>query len=603
MLSWFAKKRLAIKDCASNILTQAASMPFRIGAGSDSDLKFTNADSLADCSAVFSESEGGAKISMFGKGYCARLNSSEISESAAIESEKLYSLQIGRNLYYVYYGKNWRSLETIDSSSWIVFDGDGNKIVAAALSFGEIPSTLRMQNRSIANFAVIPSGCTEGFWVRDLFPEIRESSVAIPPDSEDGALARKIDEDYGEFVCPSCWLHFNADDVNYVSVHADLLGDPILGDKEQLRFLPSQYNPKGVPMDPMGVSAHEIACPHCHRKLPATFLSSGNSIISIVGSQSSGKSYFLSVLLRSLPEFCFKNFDMAFVDADPSLNVAVNEMMETLFRVPSPENVRLEKTTPDGNMYDIVVRYGRKVPLPKPFFYLMGDIKNSSGRSSVTLYDNAGSDFEPSPASDEVPGAMHIAASDAVIFLFDPLNSANFRLNLDPSSDPQLENASPDMQSLVLAETAARIKRLNESLVNLRRNVPFAFVVNKCDALNPLFDMSSLAPCIADGTINFDAIAVNSAKIRDFLASYVPDVLVNAEMISDNVKYFMASPLGHSPRFGRDENGKGYLSPEISKIKPFNVELPFLWAVSQIDGTPLNMKFTKPKPVNDLYVF
>ena len=65
--------------------------------------------------------------------------------------------------------------------------------------------------------------------------------------------------------------------------------------------------------------------------------------------------------------------------------------------------------------------------------------------------------------------------------------------------------------------------------------MPFAFVVNKCDALNPLFDMSSLAPCIADGTINFDAIAVNSAKIRDFLASYVPDVLVNAEMISDIV--------------------------------------------------------------------
>ena len=76
----------------------------------------------------------------------------------------------------------------------------------------------------------------------------------------------------GEFTCPTCWLKFDRADVLSIAVHEDLRGDRKLGEDAMLRFVPTEFNSKGQAMDAMGLPTTDVACPHCHRKLPPGFM-------------------------------------------------------------------------------------------------------------------------------------------------------------------------------------------------------------------------------------------------------------------------------------------------------------------------------------------
>ena len=92
-------------------------------------------------------------------------------------------------------------------------------------------------------------------------------------------------------------------------------------------------------------------------------------IFSIVGTPSSGKSYYLSVLVKILQSALFQNFGITFRDADPSANVILNQMKTQLFSASTPEDAFLAKTELEGAMYETLPRLGRKVPLSKPFIF------------------------------------------------------------------------------------------------------------------------------------------------------------------------------------------------------------------------------------------
>ena len=68
----------------------------------------------------------------------------------------------------------------------------------------------------------------------------------------------------------------------------------------------------------MNIPSPDLACPHCRRKLPPGFLDGPHHIFSIVGAPSSGKSYYLSVLVKVLQTTLFQQFGVTFRDADPS---------------------------------------------------------------------------------------------------------------------------------------------------------------------------------------------------------------------------------------------------------------------------------------------
>lgn len=408
-----------------------------------------------------------------------------------------------------------------------------------------------------------------------------------PPPPAPAAATRPTstagDGGVGELNCPVCWLRFGRPDVMHIASHPQLMGDPVLGESFMQRFTASRYNELGQALDPMGHPAFDAACPHCRRKLPSGFLDSMHHIISIVGAQSAGKTYFLSVLTKVLPTVLLQKFKVSLRDSDPSDNVLLNQMKSRLFSASSPQDAFLAKTGFKGDMYEVLPRRDRRVALPKPFVFRLSHLDNERSKASaLVFYDNAGEHFEPGVDSVESPGAQHIASASGLVFLFDPLTNPDFRQRLAGHDDPQLRIPRADQQEVILAETEARAKRLLGLQSKSRLTTPLAVVIGKCDTWLNLLGPEPLTDPVRDGVLDHALIRQNSERIKKLLMELCPLVVGNAESISRSVRYFAASPLGCSPKEFTDAQGRTFIGPDPSQISPKYVEIPILWILSYL---------------------
>jgi DNA-directed RNA polymerase subunit RPC12/RpoP len=385
----------------------------------------------------------------------------------------------------------------------------------------------------------------------------------------------------GDLTCPVCWLRFDAGDIMHIAVHDSLRGDPLLGEDAQQRFLATRFNNAGQALDAMSLPSSEIACPHCRRKLPPSFLGMPHHIISLVGDQSAGKSYFLSVLTKVLPATLYREFGIVFQDSDPTGNAPVNDMRKALFGAQSPEEARLAKTDLEGAMYERLPRQGRMVALPRPFVYTLTAEDKTRDQCALILYDNAGEHFQPGINIVDRPGAQHVASAAGIMYLFDPFNSPEFRRNIRDSNDPQLEQPVVDQQDIILAEMRARIQTIRNLRSGETIQTPVAFIVGKCDAWLHLLKDKSLRKSVCDGKLDIGAVEENSSIIRELLYDLCPPVVANAEALSTHVMFFAASSFGHAPIKIKVGNKTAYV-PDPSRLQPANVEIPLLWILSHV---------------------
>jgi hypothetical protein len=391
-----------------------------------------------------------------------------------------------------------------------------------------------------------------------------------------------VNSEYGAFTCPICWFKFDPGDVMNIAVHGSLRGDEMLGEDQMQRFYATRFNDRGQALDAMGLAAPDLACPHCRRKLPPGFLDQPHHIFSIVGAPSSGKSYYLSVLVKILQSTLFQNFQITFRDADPSENVILTHMKTQLFSAGTPDEAFLAKTDLEGALYETLPRQGRKVRLPKPFIFRLSHPVAADSGFSVVFYDNAGEHFEPTSNSADSPGAQHIAVASGIFFLFDPLHNTEFRHKLRGVQDPQLTSHRLDQQDVILAETEARIKSLLGLESNQRVSTPLAVMVGKHDTWSHLLGTEPLLPAINDGRISLPNLRANSGRVRQLLMDTCPAIVANAEAISSNVCYFGISPLGCSPVEFTDREGHLRIGPDPRQIDPRQVDHPTLWVLSQV---------------------
>lgn len=398
---------------------------------------------------------------------------------------------------------------------------------------------------------------------------------------EQPAVTEAVNSEYGEFTCPICWFKFDRGDVMNIAVHNSLRGDSMLGEEQMQRFHATRFNDRGQALDAMGLAASDLACPHCRRKLPPGFLDMPHHIFSIVGAPSSGKSYYLSVLVKVLQSSLFQNFGITFRDADPSENVILTQMKTQLFSASSPEDAFLAKTDLEGALYETLPRQGRKVRLPKPFIFKLSHPQTPDKGFSVVFYDNAGEHFEPTSNSADSPGAQHIAVASGIFFLFDPLHNTEFRHKLSGLDDPQINSHRLDQQDVILAETEVRIKSLLGFDSRQRVATPMAVMVGKCDTWLPLLGEEPLLPAVQEGVVSLPNIAANSKRVRALLMDICPAIIANAEAISSNVAYFAVSPLGCSPVEFTDRDGHRRIGPDPKHIKPRHVDAPTLWVLAQ----------------------
>ena len=68
--------------------------------------------------------------------------------------------------------------------------------------------------------------------------------------------------------CPECGHSMPLSDVMAISTGTSLPEDPVLEGNASLRFLPTQFDPHGAPLDPSGSPSPDLACPNCRHELP-----------------------------------------------------------------------------------------------------------------------------------------------------------------------------------------------------------------------------------------------------------------------------------------------------------------------------------------------
>lgn len=440
---------------------------------------------------------------------------------------------------------------------------------------------------------VMPEGLRDvGFFVKDirhLFPE--SSTLAVSSEELVKPVhIEPVNSEYGEFTCPVCWFKFDRGDAMNIAVHASLRGDPLLGEDAMQRFHATRFNDRGQALDAMGLAAPDLACPHCRRKLPPGFMDTPHHIFSIVGAPSSGKSYYLSVLTRTLQTSLYQNFGVTFRDADPSENVILTQMRTQLFSASTPEDAFLAKTELEGMLYETLPRQGRKVRLPKPFVFRVTRSRAHDTDFALVFYDNAGEHFEPTRNSADSPGAQHIAVASGIFFLFDPLHNTEFRARLRGIRDPQIQSRRLDQQDVILAETEVRIKNVLGLDSRQTIDTPFAVMVGKSDTWEQLLPGGPLLPCVEKGALVQENIRQNSSRIRELLLELCPAIVANAEAISSNVAYFAISPLGCSPVQFTDREGHVRIGPDPQSIQPRQVEVPTLWVLSQLAPEVVTVK-------------
>lgn len=577
MLNLFGKTLWVAVDCLTGESRNVEQLPFEIGAGEGVDLKL-HGQGVAERHCAINQVKGHGLCLIKQEPNLPLLVNGEPIEFCPLSPDTDYAVKVGAHFLALRGGRQvgqW--LRGLDCTQWTLHD-TANGRMDGPMGLEELCQFAKYQQRH-PEALVQPAGMGKGFFLHDAYEVVASLKAAAQPDLSADPQGGAPDQEQPLLTCPVCWLKFEQGDIMHLATHDSLRGDPVLGEDAAQRFLATRFNDRGQALDALGLPCTEIACPHCRRVLPPGFTEMTHHIISIVGDQSAGKSYYLSVLLKMLPASLYANFSVVFQDADPAGNALINEMKQTLFGAETPEGARLVKTQLEGGMYVRLPRYGRVVALPKPFVFSVASCQDADRRCSLIFYDNAGEHFQPGRDSADSPGAQHVASSAGIIFLFDPFNSPDFRREISDRGDPQLEKPVMDQQSVILSEMKVRIAKLLKLELKERIDTPLAVLIGKCDAWLHLLGPDALRDAVVAGRLDLDAIAYNSGLVRQLMKRIYPSIVANAETISRRVLFFPVSSFGHAPV----RLGPGDFVPDPRQLKPFQVEIPMLWILSCIE--------------------
>jgi len=375
-----------------------------------------------------------------------------------------------------------------------------------------------------------------------------------------------------------------------------------LGDREQIRFLPNRFDLDGAALDSQGIACHKFACPNCHLQIPRSMLSTPSFFISIAGAPASGKSYFFTSMVWQLRKTMTQKFCMNFTDADPLMNKRIREY-ETKQFLGGDDPYRLvsiEKTDITGDIYNNTLIDGHLTTLAQPFAFTITPLPNypfpkkvDQVTQTICMYDNAGESFLPGADHLTQPVTRHLAASDAILFLFDPTQDLRFKAACkEPVNDPQMDSSlignvrrSEVNQSTVLTEMVTRIKAQSHMMPNEKIKTPLIIVLTKLDAWLQLVTFPHYHHPwnpVQSSPINiYNAIRVEeySQTLRQLLLDLIPDLVGTAEANAENVVYIAVSATGSAPELGEPgPDGKRPLLYRPININPSWVEVPFFQA-------------------------
>lgn len=398
-------------------------------------------------------------------------------------------------------------------------------------------------------------------------------------------------------ICPSCWHAFSPSETLWVSAHPDLIGDDRLGLDYPKRFLPDRFDAAGLAIDLYGTSCQELACPECHLLIPRSSLELQPFFISIAGTPSCGKSYFLASMTWKSRQVLPASFSASFTDADSLWNKLLNHYEEQQFFNPeSDEIVKLAKTEEQGDLYSVVNRKNVTYTYPKPFMFDLRPLSShpnaelaSKVSRQICVYDNAGESFQP--GKDTVTNAVtkHLGRANCWMFCFDPNQDPTFRAAAKKVGNvsERIDSSVTARQETVLSEMVKRIRRQKQMGENETSATPLLIVCTKFDAWWELIGERRLpSPVVASSQSGLKALDLNviekySTLVRDMLFRFSPELVTTAESFSKSVSFIPVSATGISPT---QDPVTGVTGVRPKDTRPMWCEVPMLVAMCHRAG-------------------
>ena len=399
-----------------------------------------------------------------------------------------------------------------------------------------------------------------------------------------------------EVACPHCWHLFRMSQINYISRHVELTGDTVLGPEAQKRFLPTSFNEQGYAIDARGIVCQDMACPRCHLRIPEAMIDISSCLFSIVGAPASGKSYFLTAMIWQLRDILAKKFDYTLADTDAVFNAVLNRYQSILFlNRQTDQYVALPKTELQGNDFSHqILLDGMSVDLPLPFVFTLTPMHPASEdnfRRNIVFYDNAGEHFEPGRDNVTNLATLHLAHSNGILFLFDPLKDTRLVTQCNPDDPQAAQVDSGTNQLILLNEMILRIRKYEGVKGKNKYQKPLIVIVPKYDCWKEAFsvDLAQQKPWYYSerrmkyylelGTV-FDI----SFRTRELLLQYSPEIVTTSEAFFSTVYFLPASSLGRMPQY---DPQKGMIAILPKDLNPIWAEVPMLvqlWHAGLVDG-------------------
>ncbi len=403
-------------------------------------------------------------------------------------------------------------------------------------------------------------------------------------------LAKKIS-------CANCWHKFSPEDVFFVSKHADLLGDPVLGGDEYLRFQPTRFTVKGEALDPRGVPTYSLACPRCHLPIPDALLEVAPLFVSMIGSPASGKSHYLAAMSWELRRL-MPRARLAFTDADAAANRVIHEYEQTLFLNPRPdEPTEIRKTQRDDpRLYRSVLLDGGAVRFPVPLQFSLWPAAGHHERNHASrvgrvlvIYDNAGEDYLPGAEERGSAVTEHLGRVHVLLFLFDPTQDPRFGAACGATPQRATDESAPGLlvrQETILREAISRIRRLKGLTEGERLRRPLIVIVSKLDAWESLLPAPVGPDPYADESANepLKVLTVRveevSNSVRALLLRLCPEFVTTAESLTESVTYVPVSSLGTAPEL-IERDGTRYFGIRPRNVKSRWVTVPVTYCLAR----------------------
>lgn len=327
--------------------------------------------------------------------------------------------------------------------------------------------------------------------------------------------------------------------------------DSLLGKKQGIYALRYETDKDGFvceAYDTENVKTAIRICPHCHNPLPPSYGKYPVKFISVVGITSSGKTVYLSQLLKNFNTYMGKGGCVAFRLSDNEKHFVQSHQVE--------RDVPLPIGTPPS-------------VLSTPLFY---NIKNKHNETyTIVLYDIAGENCVV-PEKMEKFGPF-ILNADAFILLMDPQQFSDIHQNLHSDIDEPTE--------VLNAMYNAFMSRDNQP-----PKTPMAASFSKSDRLKERFAEGSHVFMDIETQGGFDVRGYTNVKgeVKHFLNS-MPQGQTFVSMMEELFRvngYFAFTALDCEVRkLEEDKNGQPRYAPS-SLPNPKRIEEPLLWILHQL---------------------